>query len=50
MYHVMCAITKFRIRINLAPDDLTYYALKSQKAKNINSYKSQTYTKCTDAF
>ena len=47
----MCAITKFRIRLSFStPDDLTYYAIKSQKGKNINSsYKSQTYTKCTDA-
>ena len=35
-YNIMCAITKFRIRLNLStPNDLTYYALKSHKEKNI---------------
>ena len=36
-YNIMCAITKFLIRLNLSTPDLTYmyYALQSQKEKNI---------------
>ena len=49
MYNILYAVIQYRLRLNrLGPDNLTYWALKSQKSLINNSNKSLTFNRFTD--